>query len=315
MNIRTLCLTTSMLLFRNSFSSEQIFKILYFDALIPRNIELRKRVITGLCCSDCDLLPKVENAGKVIELDDLPSYQLLHNGIKVLKDCYYGNWMTTLIQYSKGHHEPQEEKVFHEVLKLIPHNATMIELGSYWGFYSMWFKQQIKGARNFLVEPSLSNLIVGKKNFELNGMQGIFTQAMVGSFSAESQEFIDWDYTKGLVKQICIDDFAQENQIEFIHILHSDIQGAEVNMLKGCQKLLGERRIGYLFISTHRGVHEDCLRIIQDSNLEIIVSITREESFSADGLIVAKLPELPFPKNIEFSRRSQEFCALIDGII
>ena len=46
------------------------------------------------------------------------NYQLMHNGIKIIQDCYYGSWITTLIEILKGHHEPQEEKVFYEILKL-----------------------------------------------------------------------------------------------------------------------------------------------------------------------------------------------------
>ena len=127
--------------------------------------------------------------------------------------------------------------------------------------------------------------------------------------------FIDWNYNKHVIPAICIDNFAQERNITFIHILHSDIQGAEVNMLKGCSRLIAEKRIGYFFISTHRGVHETCLKLLQDSNLEILISITRDESFSADGLIVAKLPNFPGPTHIDITKRSDNFSKLIDEIV
>lgn len=291
-----------------------IYKILYKNSLIKAGTDLRNRVLTTICCDDCLHLPKVENAGQIIEEQEA-SYQLTHNGIKLIKDCYYGAWMTTLITLLQGHHEPQEEKAFHEVLKYLPSHAVMIELGSYWGFYSMWFQKEISNAENFLIEPDPKNIEIGKKNFALNGMQGHFTHAMVAEISSDEAEFTDWDYAKHIMKAISIDDFAAEHNIDFIHILHSDIQGAEVDMLKGCSRLMAEKRIGYFFVSTHRGVHELCLDILQNAGLDILVSITRKESFSADGLIVAKLPEIPGPELLDISKRTENFCVLVDEVV
>jgi hypothetical protein len=38
---------------------------------------------------------------------------------------------------NRGVHEPLEEFVFQEVLKRLPEACAMIELGAYWGHYSM----------------------------------------------------------------------------------------------------------------------------------------------------------------------------------
>lgn len=301
-------------LYKSIFANLNIHKILFYNSIIPLSVDLRKRILTTVCCDDCSDLPKVEHAGKVLNTGE-DAYQLMHNGIKILKDCYYDHWMTVLIELLKGHHEPQEEKAFHEVLNYIPSGAVMIELGSYWGYYSMWFQQQIPNAKNYLIEPDPKNLAVGKKNFNLNSAKGNFTHAMVGSYSAENEIFIDWNYNKHAVKQISIDDFAVEHALDFIYVLHSDIQGAEVGMLKGCKKLIAQNRIGYFFISTHRGTHKQCLQILEESNLEILLSINRKESFSADGLIIAKLPSVKGPDNIVVSRRSMQICNVIDWIL
>jgi len=297
-------------------TEQNIYKILYQNSLIPHNTELRKRVLTTIYCDDCSYLPKVEHAGKTFydEISGL-EYQLMHNGLKIYKDCYYGSWMTTLIQLLHGHHEPQEEKMFHEVLKYLPHNPIMIELGSYWGYYSMWMKKNIPNAQVYLIEPDPKNIIIGQKNFELNKLSGIFEQGMIDSTSSDQQTFIDWGYNEHTVQAISIDDFAQKHNIQFIHLLHSDIQGAEILMLKGCHKLMSEKRIGYYFISTHRGTHKKCLQILQNYDLEILISITRKESFSADGLIVAKLPEIASPSDVEVTRRSKSFCQFLNGVI
>jgi len=246
-----------------SLTKSEKARIIHFDARIPRETELRNRVLTTIACDDCKDIPTDPNAGNVIRIQNV-SYQLMHNGIKILQDCYYGKWMTQIIRSLKGYHEPQEEKAFYEVLKYLPKDAVMIELGSYWGYYSLWFQKEILDAKNYLIEPDIKNLWIGKKNFDLNNAIGDFTHAMIGGVSAEKQEFINWDYEKSYIRQVCMDDFAKLKNIPYIHLLHSDIQGAEVEMLRGCKSLIENRRIGYLFISTHRGVHEKCLDILDN---------------------------------------------------
>lgn len=312
-NLKDVILLTIFCMSGNAWCS-QVPKIMYYDSLVPNDVILRRRIVTTVACDDTHYLPKVEHAGKLFKEGE-DEVQIMHNGIKVLRDSYYGPWATKLIELCRGHHEPQEEKVFYEVLKYLPARSVMLELGSYWSYYSMWFQREIAQAQTFLIEPDPKNIIVGQRNFELNNMIGHFTQAMLGECSKDSEKFIDWDYNEHYVRQVCVDDFADEHGIEFIHILHSDIQGAEVAMLKGCKRLMTEKRIGYFFISTHRGVHEACLKILEDAQLEILLAHTREESFSADGLIVAKLPDMPGPSAIEISRRNNSFCALIDALV
>ena len=84
-----------------------------------------------------------------------------------------------------------------------------------------------------MVEPDVGNLRVGKANFELNGFEGEFVQAFVQKGSFEVDAFLA---ERGLLK---------------LDILHSDIQGYEDEMLEGCSKSLAEKRIDFVFISTH----------------------------------------------------------------
>ena len=121
--------------------------------------ELR-RIRMAECCHDCDSIEKVVGAGEVF---DGPSgrFQLMHNGVKVAEHCYDGPWMTELIHRMRGHHEPQEERVFHEVMKLVSPGSTMVELGCYWSYYSLWFNQVVEGASLLLLEPMPENLEAG----------------------------------------------------------------------------------------------------------------------------------------------------------
>lgn len=266
--------------------------------------EYLNRINKTISCHDCDGIPKVPGAGQVMSAT--PPYQIMHNGIKILYKAFHGDWMSEIMRKLKGHHEPQEERVFHEVLKRIPDNATMIELGSFWSYYSMWFNQKITNARNFMIEPNPDKLELGKEHFRLNNMKGTFLRAFIGRTSLDNGTFEDWDHTVYELPQISIDDFMDANSIDFIHVLHSNIQGAEYEMLLGCQQTIAKGRIGYIFISTHGDCHEKCISFLKKQGFAIIATHTIEESFSADGLIVAASPHVPPMQPVRISKFGQQ---------
>ena len=219
-----------------------------------------------------EYIPRVQNAGEIID-----HVQVMHNGIKVLVNGYYGEFITKMLQINRGVHEPQEELVFMEVLKYIPDGGCIVELGSYWAFYSMWFYKEVKNAKCFMVEPDSNFLEVGKKNFAINRMIGDFTKAAVG----------DNDFN--------IDVFVEEKEIGYINILHADIQGKELQMLKGARETIANRKIGSIFIGTHsQKLHYDCMTFLANNGFEILASADFDnETFCYDGVLVAK------EKNIE----------------
>ena len=143
------------------------------------------RIDTAAQCADAEYLPKVKNAGDIFTDKAGSKIQVMHNGIKVLADTYYGEFNTEIVSKLNGHHEPQEEKAFFEVLKYVKPSSTMIELGSYWSYYSLWFRQAVPNSKNYMVEPVSRNFELGKKNFSLNGFSGVFEQAFVGKLDSD----------------------------------------------------------------------------------------------------------------------------------
>lgn len=265
-----------------------------FDKYILRqsiNELWQKRIDDVKSCPDNINIPRVENAGKVVR-----GKQIMHNGLRIQLGSYYGPEVARQLLVNEGVHEPQEEYAFQEVLKGMVDGATMIELGSFWAFYSMWFNSKVKNARNFMVEPDKFNLGFGKLNFKLNNLQGDFTNAFVSSKSDENTS----------PETICIEDFVIKNNIEFIDILHSDIQGYELEMLKGADKLLNLHKIGYLFISTHSNeIHFKCVEMLKNKNYIILTNINLNETFAIDGLIVAKSKSYQGVTDILVSKRKQ----------
>jgi len=221
-------------------------------------------------------------------------YFIMHNGVIINPFSYYGVANFNLLLKNKSVHEPQEEYAFQEIIKEIPTSGTMIELGSYWAFYSMWFNKQVAQAKNYMIDPLFVDW--GKENFKINGMKGDFTRAFVSNKSGDRLEG---------VPTVCVDDFMRDKGINFVDLLHSDIQGFEYDMLLGSEKLLDEKNVGYIFISTHSNeIHEKCSNYLKEKGFTRVCGHNLDESFAWDGLLVFKNPDYPGVETIELSKRS-----------
>ena len=250
--------------------------------------EANKRIAEAVACREADYIPKVPDAGQVRVDGAGKRVQVMHNGLLVLADGYYGPSITRIVERLRGHHEPQEEKAFYEVLKVIPPGSVMIELGCYWAYYSLWFQKAVPGARTFLVEPNRDALKCGMRNFQLNGLRGDFTEAFVGRVSSPGWLNAGGRGGSNEVPQVCVKDLVQSKGISPVSLLHSDIQGFEHEMLLGCGSLLDEKKISFLFVSTHSlKLHYQCLKYLVRKGYSIIGEHTPKESYSEDGLIAA----------------------------
>lgn len=204
---------------------------------------------------------------------------IMHNGLKIDPLSYYSFPMLKMLIENKGVHEPEEERIFQEVTKHIAPTGkpTMLELGAYWSFYSMWFLSLFPDANCVMVEPDKRNLFYGKRNFDLNQLKGTFLHHGI---SKEENH----------VKNLSTVDVICKNQgIEFLDILHSDIQGYELDMLYGSKKMLAENRIGYIFISTHSNeLHGDCREFLLRHDFREVANVDLDHSSSWDGILVMK---------------------------
>ena len=233
---------------------------------------------------------EIERCATAGELD---GYTItMHNGVRVCANGYYGAGILNLLVENRGVHEPQEERAFEQIIRLLPNECVMLELGAYWGFYSLSLLQQRSKAKCFLVEPSSANLFSGKLNFRLNKRQGDFTQAYVDRSPKEYP------------KTISVDSFCKEHKIEHLNLLHSDIQGYELSMLEGATSLLTKGDVDFVFISTHSPeLHSDCITKLKSFGYIILADADMNETFSLDGLIVAKHQSVEEPQAIEISKK------------
>ncbi|SNB70243.1 methyltransferase, FkbM family [Arboricoccus pini] len=270
------------------------------ESQTPIGISTEARIAMAVRCRDADDVPKVKNAGKVVELADGGPVQIMHNGLRVKAGGYHGLWMQHLIELCRGHHEPQEERAFHAVMGILPEKGWMIELGGFWSYYSLWFLQGHRKRRAIVLEPDPAHIEVGRANARLNDLAPDFVQGFVGATSLAPQAFETEDSGICQVPRYSVPDLLASRRIERLTLLHCDTQGAEFDTLLGCEALFAARRIDWVFVSTHVHhisgdplTHQRCLALLLNAGATIVAEHDVHESFSGDGLIVATFAPLP----------------------
>jgi hypothetical protein len=249
-----------------------------------------QRITTVKASPDNQRLSHVPDAGQVFT-----DHQLMGNGLKISLGSYYDYGNTHLLIENGGVHEPQEEYAFEKIISVIPAGGTMMELGSYWAFYSMWFARNVTSSKCVMVEPDPHKMNFGKLNFKLNGLYGTFDNGYITDITNLSPS----------IPFYSVDFLMEKHKIPHLNILHSDIQGYELKMLNGCATALHDGAIDYFFISTHSNeLHAQCIERLRSFNYVIVCDANLDESFSVDGLIVAKKSGVAGPEQIEISKRS-----------
>jgi len=268
------------------------------ESLAPRLGEFPehwRRIALTLSCRDTDALPKVTDAGQMRSVGDVVA-QVMHNGVVIEKDSYCGPWMTEIIRCLRGHHEPQEELVFSRILERLEatdDDPTMIELGSWWAYYSLWLLNQVPQARVIAVEPDPEFLEIGRRNFALNGRSAVFVHGGIGPAPGQPLQFLaESDGELHEVPQYTLSSLMVETGVENAAIVLADIQGAETAMVQGALDVIAAGRVRFFIISTHHhGIsgdaltHQRLLETLVDAGAHIIAEHSVSESFSGDGLI------------------------------
>ena len=245
---------------------------------------VRQRVQLTVSCRDADSVPKVPNAGQVIETPG-GRVQIIHDGSRVMAGGYHGDWMIEVIKSLRGHHEPQEELLFHHLLQYVRPGTLVVELGCFWAYYTNWYLGAVPGSRAVCVEPNASHLEVGRRNIALNGRVAEFINALVGEATgpgASGLECLDMD---GLLDRI------DSSPIE---LLHMDVQGAELPFIRSMPRAVQAGLVRFVVVSTHDAAisgsattHADCIRELEFCGGTILAEHGVAESYSGDGLIVA----------------------------
>jgi FkbM family methyltransferase len=209
--------------------------------------------------------------------------------------------MTEIIRGLGGHHEPQEELIFAAILArltaLEPTDPTIVEFGSFWSYYSMWFCRELAGGRALAMEPDPRYLEIGRRNAELNGLSDRiqFVHGAVGAHPGETLQF-PAESTGALVPVVQHDlaSLLEFGGLTSVDLAMIDIQGAETVLLDRARPMLTAGKVRFLIVSTHHQAisgdpltHQLALDLLRDCGAHIIAEHTVRESYSGDGLIAA----------------------------
>ena len=231
-----------------------------------------------LRCSDNAALPRVQNAGEIEG-----GAVVMHNGIK-LHLSSLSRFSRQVAQANKGVLEPQHERAFAEVLQTLGNSPLILDVGAREGYFGLWLKAARPGARCVIVEPNAHHLKQTQKNFLLNKIQGQFVRAYVGMHNGRIVEDTE---------VITIEELSRRIKTDYVAILTADIEGYELELLKGAAALMKDRMIDYIFLSTHTpSLHQDCREFLKLQKYTLIADIPLENSTDTDGLLVARRKEL-----------------------
>ena len=204
----------------------------------------------------------------------------------------------TTFQGGANYEDFQIEKFLEILNKIKTKNPSMIELGSNDCFYSILFNKFFEKSEDLLnvcVEVSSKLINLGKINTESNNCKNFkFKHSKIGTLDQQYFDMIS-ESDPNLWGDLSIDvtsikDLINEFQLKEISILHMDIQGSEIFVLKELEDL--DINIKYMFISTHPesafgSTHEKCINSLKNLNFKILFSDESNGGYG-DGLIICE---------------------------
>jgi len=179
----------------------------------------------------------------------------------------------------------------HLVRTLLKKGDVFIDVGAHIGWYAL-NAAQVVGSKGkvYAFEPNISVFEVLKRNKSLNHFQNLFPESialsnktgkrefwlgddMGGSFVKKNTERLTIDgrkVTKTNVQTISLDKFCEINNIQNIKMIKIDVEGAELDVLKGSYNIL-KKQSPYLLIE----VIEECLIANNTSKKELFLYLQK----------------------------------------
>jgi hypothetical protein len=184
---------------------------------------------------------------------------------------------------------------------------VMIEVGSWWGFWSLVFRHRFPLGQNILVELGKRHISIGLTNFELNNFDekhywggfhldfsNVYAKGVRESnYDFEQIEGEYWD-TKILGKktgpELDFIDIYSIEKLDRIDLLHADIQGSEypliLNLDNAYPWVLNDK-VDNLVLATHSQlIHSDLLSLLTKKYGFNIVAAEPFGTVGGDGMLL-----------------------------
>lgn len=162
----------------------------------------------------------------------------------------------------------EDEKILFNISKKYLHNPPVVfDVGAHKGSYTEYVLSQIPSAECILFEPNgeLYNELVKKYNAfgillgETSGVKPFYqctNDADELSSTYNRPVFSDVEHNQEIIKCITMDSFCESTNINFIDFLKIDVEGAEMDVLKGSFKMLSKHKIMFLQVE-YGGTYPD----------------------------------------------------------
>ncbi len=153
-----------------------------------------------------------------------------------------------------------EEVYERQMMHYTDQSKVIFDVGANIGYYTVQFAQRTNGLV-YAFEPMNYQYDVLLKNIELNklsnicpvqkivsdknGIQRIYFSGMYNT-AASSMVVETDDYED--VPSITLDTFCDKNEIEEVDMIKIDVEGNELNVLKGLKKKLESNKVNHIFI-------------------------------------------------------------------
>ncbi len=204
-------------------------------------------------------------------------------------------WQVFCNGFNLGEYESEKFMLSSECNK----NSIIMDIGANVGYYSVLLSTKFFSSKVFAFEPFSSQYSFLEKNLKLNSLNNCFPLKLIVSDNCKPKKiYYSCDQNTGAtsihkkskifetVSSISLDVFCEKEKIDFIDLVKIDVEGHELNVLKGMAKLLKLKKVKNIFIE----ILEENL-ICNNSTRKEIVSLLNKfgyEGFYMDGKIEKK---------------------------
>lgn len=184
--------------------------------------------------------------------------------------------------------------LFIDCMSQLTDSPSLIELGTsgiYCSIYSLLFEKFFNYNCTIInTEPRLE-LYDSAKHYwkDLHLINANFYHGFTGNFVTTANNSIGVITIDDCGKKLRISELMNDNNLKHLDILHSDIQGQEINLLNELIEDKYLNKITYFFISTHgNDIHQTVYNILSSNLKGSFLFSDYTQGGCGDGLIVFK---------------------------
>jgi FkbM family methyltransferase len=163
---------------------------------------------------------------------------------------------------------------FHFIQRYVKHDSIVLDVGANIGIYTLWLSQFVsERGRVIAFEPDPQNHQRCAENIRRNGLDAVRLEQVALSDRSGTLQFSVGEDTENhllpqnshgaactYVEATTLDEYCERNGIASIDFMKIDVEGAELMVLQGDARLLGDSRIGVIQLELNDALKKYGLR-------------------------------------------------------